>query len=163
MTNVPERNQYAFLRKYILPSAVMEWLCQRFKCFHDRLARQSTALPLAEAGHPDGPAVFHGTLKIYGKSSQFTRDAGNQTHLPCSYVDVSLGGLRKGIMFINGFNLGWYWPSKGPQMTLYVPGPILHPGENDIVFLETDCRSEVRSVQVELINKPKFGSPLHTS
>ena len=36
--------------------------------------------------------------------------------LPDSYLDASDWG--KGLAFINGFNLGWYWPSKGPANTL---------------------------------------------
>ncbi len=36
--------------------------------------------------------------------------------LPDSYLDVTQWG--KGLAFINGFNLGWYWPSKGPANTM---------------------------------------------
>ncbi len=42
-------------------------------------------------------------------------------------------------MWVNGFNLGWYWPLKGPQMTTYVPGPLLRAGANEIVVLEFLC------------------------
>ncbi|VDI38290.1 Hypothetical predicted protein [Mytilus galloprovincialis] len=41
----------------------------------------------------------------------------------------------KGIVFINGFNLGRYW-SEGPQRTLYVPAPILKTGDNQILIFE---------------------------
>lgn len=34
-------------------------------------------------------------------------------------------GWGKGQLFVNGFNLGRYWPSAGPQRTLYVPGSLL--------------------------------------
>ena len=44
----------------------------------------------------------------------------------------------QGIAWVNGFNLGWYWPAKGPQMTLYLPGPLLQRGVNEIVLLEMD-------------------------
>ncbi len=37
---------------------------------------------------------------------------------------------------MNGFNLGWYWPDKGPQMTLFIPGPLLRPGDNELLLLE---------------------------
>ena len=30
--------------------------------------------------------------------------------------------LAKGVAYINGYNIGRYWPSMGPQLTLYVPG-----------------------------------------
>lgn len=40
-------------------------------------------------------------------------------------------GWGKGVVFINGKNLGRYW-SIGPQQTLYVPGPWLHSGDNQV-------------------------------
>ena len=42
-----------------------------------------------------------------------------------------LQGWKKGIVVINGFNLGRYW-SIGPQKTLYVPAPVLKKGENQV-------------------------------
>lgn len=44
----------------------------------------------------------------------------------------------KGIAYVNGFNLGRYWPAVGPQITLYVPGDILVKGKNEIVIIETE-------------------------
>jgi beta-galactosidase len=41
----------------------------------------------------------------------------------------------KGYAWVNGHNLGRYW-NIGPQQTLYVPGPWLRAGENDIVVLD---------------------------
>ncbi len=38
---------------------------------------------------------------------------------------------RKGLVFVNGFNLGRYWDA-GPQRTLYVPGPLLQRGFNEV-------------------------------
>lgn len=40
-------------------------------------------------------------------------------------------GWTKGVVFINGQNLGRYW-NVGPQETLYVPGPWLKPGLNEV-------------------------------
>lgn len=45
-------------------------------------------------------------------------------------------GWGKGVVFINGFNLGRYWPLAGPQITLYVPRHILRQGKNTIVVIE---------------------------
>lgn len=39
-------------------------------------------------------------------------------------------------MFINGFNLGRYWPLAGPQITLYVPKELLVQKNNSIIMLE---------------------------
>jgi len=50
-----------------------------------------------------------------------------------SYLDMSNWG--KGLVWINGHNLGKYW-SIGPQQTLYVPAEWLKNGVNSIVVLE---------------------------
>lgn len=44
----------------------------------------------------------------------------------------------QGIIWINGHNLGRYWPTVGPQVTLYVPGIWLKPAPeiNVIQILE---------------------------
>jgi beta-galactosidase len=41
----------------------------------------------------------------------------------------------KGVVWINGHNLGRYW-SIGPQQTLYVPVEWLRKGKNEVVVLE---------------------------
>lgn len=51
-----------------------------------------------------------------------------------TYLDTT--GWGKGSLFVNGFNLGRYWPVVGPQMTLFVPKEILKVGTNEIVMLE---------------------------
>ena len=43
----------------------------------------------------------------------------------------------KGVVFVNGHNLGRYW-SRGPQQTLYLPGCWLNKGENEIIVLELE-------------------------
>lgn len=48
---------------------------------------------------------------------------------------LALPHWNKGVVWINGFNLGRYW-KRGPQKTLYLPGPLLKPGENEIIVLE---------------------------
>jgi beta-galactosidase len=50
-----------------------------------------------------------------------------------AYLDMSKWG--KGIVWVNGYNLGRYW-NIGPQQTIYVPGEWLKPGNNEIVVLE---------------------------
>uniref|UniRef100_A0A8C6KUB1 Beta-galactosidase n=1 Tax=Nothobranchius furzeri TaxID=105023 RepID=A0A8C6KUB1_NOTFU len=47
---------------------------------------------------------------------------------------IKLPGWSKGVVFLNGKNLGRYW-SVGPQQTLYVPGPWLHRGDNQVQCL----------------------------
>jgi len=49
------------------------------------------------------------------------------------FLDMRSWG--KGIVFVNGYNLGRYW-QVGPQQTLYVPGCWLKKGTNEIVVFE---------------------------
>lgn len=67
----------------------------------------------------DLPAVYEGT---------FTLEQTGDT-----FLDMEPFG--KGIVFVNGHNLGRYW-HVGPQQTLYVPGPWLKKGDNRIVVFE---------------------------
>lgn len=50
---------------------------------------------------------------------------------------LDLEGWGKGCAFINGFNLGRFW-EIGPQKRLYVPGPLIKKGENEIIVFETE-------------------------
>ncbi len=50
-----------------------------------------------------------------------------------TYFDLS--GYQKGVIWVNGHNLGRYW-SIGPQQRLYCPAPWLKKGENNIVVFE---------------------------
>jgi len=58
-------------------------------------------------------------------------------------------GVR-GVVWINGFNLGRYW-NIGPGNTLYVPGPVLRRGENEVVVFELH---KLTDAAIELTDKP---------
>ncbi|XP_077978610.1 beta-galactosidase-like [Glandiceps talaboti] len=47
-------------------------------------------------------------------------------------------GWTKGQAYINGFNLGRYWPVVGPQLTLYVPASVLTTGDNTLTVFELE-------------------------
>lgn len=53
---------------------------------------------------------------------------------------------RKGVAWINGFNLGRYW-NIGPGDALYVPAPVLRRGRNEIVIFELH---DLNAFEVEL-------------
>ena len=53
---------------------------------------------------------------------------------------LSTAGWDKGIAWVNGFCLGRYW-SRGPQRTLYVPGPATRTGANELIILELHAAS----------------------
>ncbi|XP_024910735.1 beta-galactosidase-1-like protein 2 isoform X2 [Cynoglossus semilaevis] len=82
---------------------------------------------------PSGPGFFQATLHVDG---------------PPEDTFIKLPGWNKGVVFINGKNLGRYW-SRGPQQTLYLPGPWLHTGENQVTVFEeqnTDGRIQFTTV-----------------
>lgn len=42
--------------------------------------------------------------------------AGETGLFPDAYLDI--GAWGKGLAFVNGFNLGYYWPVRGPANTM---------------------------------------------
>lgn len=50
-------------------------------------------------------------------------------------------GWGKGYAWINGFFLGRYW-RRGPQRTLYVPGPVTRAGENVVAIVELEALTD---------------------
>ncbi|KAK5890470.1 hypothetical protein CesoFtcFv8_013988 [Champsocephalus esox] len=71
-----------------------------------------------------GPVIYMGTLQPNGLSWD---------------TFLKLNEWTKGQVWINGMNLGRYWPARGPQQTLYVPGPLLSTTQpNNITVLELE-------------------------
>ncbi|MFJ5677326.1 beta-galactosidase family protein [Streptomyces sp. NPDC093097] len=50
---------------------------------------------------------------------------------------VELPGWTRGFVWVGGFPVGRYW-SVGPQRGLFVPGPVLREGENEVLVLELE-------------------------
>ncbi|WP_244244660.1 glycoside hydrolase family 35 protein [Marinilactibacillus kalidii] len=67
-----------------------------------------------------------------------------------TFIDMT--GWGKGVVFINGFNLGRFW-EVGPQFKLYLPGPLLKTGKNEIVIFETE--GTVKDT-IELTDQPPY-------
>ena len=83
------------------------------------------------------PVVYEGTFQL--------KETGD------TFLDMSEWG--KGIVFINGINIGRYW-HVGPQQTLYVPGVWLKKGENTIVIFEQlnkEPKTEIRTVKTPVL------------
>jgi beta-galactosidase len=74
------------------------------------------------AGGPDGPAFYRGRFTLSSTADTF----------------LDTRGWGKGTVFLNGHHLGRFW-DIGPQQTLYVPGPWLRRGVNDIVVFTLDA------------------------
>ncbi len=94
----------------------------------------------------DGQASFEGSYFLKGCLN---------VDKPCDTF-LKLDNFHHGCVWVNGFNLGRYYNDAGPQMTLYCPAPMLKPGENEIVVLETDGAS---NGTVLSLDKPQLGRP----
>ena len=55
---------------------------------------------------------------------------------------VHLDHFSKGFVTVNGFNLGRFW-NKGPQMSLYLPWPVLKEENEIIVYGEACSKPEI--------------------
>ncbi|XP_075046431.1 beta-galactosidase-1-like protein 2 isoform X1 [Mixophyes fleayi] len=88
-----------------------------------------------------GPAFYQGALQI--------------GFVPMDTY-LSMKGWKKGVVFVNGKNLGRYW-EIGPQETLYVPGTWLWPGTNEItIFEEQEAGSSVYSVDATYLGRTQY-------
>lgn len=66
-----------------------------------------------------------------------------------TFIEVPSG--EKGVLFINGFNIGRYW-SVGPQETYYVPSSILRKGLNEVIVFELHAEN-VQTVQFTAVHR----------
>lgn len=82
----------------------------------DKMPKLADAKSNAKAGQP---ALYQGTFTLSKKGDTF----------------LDMRDWGKGIVFVNGINIGRYW-SVGPQQTLYLPGCWLNEGTNEIVIFE---------------------------
>jgi len=72
-----------------------------------------------------------------------------------TFLDMSNWG--KGIVFVNGHNLGRYW-NVGPQQTLYLPGCWLKKGANRITIFEQKNdkeHKEISAVKIPVLDNLK--------
>ncbi|MFJ3861334.1 beta-galactosidase family protein [Streptomyces sp. NPDC090085] len=66
---------------------------------------------------------------------------------------LGMAGWGTGLVWLNGFLLGHYDSPRGPQRTLYAPGPLWRAGENEIVVLEL----ESPAAELPLLDRPDLG------
>merc|ERR1711915_935260 len=62
--------------------------------------------PVSSCSSLAGPTFLRGELEISGSPAD-------------TYLKPK--GFTKGVMWVNGFNLGRYWESKGPQHAFFAP------------------------------------------
>jgi beta-galactosidase len=77
---------------------------------------------------------------------------------------LDTGKLGKGFVWINGHPLGRFW-NIGPQRTLFVPGPWLHAGTNQIVLFDLygSEREMVEGRLAPILNAPILNAPIRNA
>ncbi|XP_055063825.2 beta-galactosidase-1-like protein 2 [Misgurnus anguillicaudatus] len=85
--------------------------------FFDRLYSAPWKIPPKK---PSFPGFFQGRIFVNGYPSD---------------TFIKLTGWSKGVVFINGQNIGRYWEA-GPQQALFLPGPFLNSGMNQVIVFE---------------------------
>ncbi|XP_074047416.1 beta-galactosidase-1-like protein isoform X2 [Macrotis lagotis] len=95
---------------------------------------------------PSGPAFYSAAFQLPG---------------PAWDTFLYLPGWTKGQVWINGFNLGRYWTKRGPQQSLYVPGPLLLPtgALNNITLLELEHAPP--RPQIHFLDRPLLNATTH--
>ena len=89
-------------------------------------------LPLDNLDRLDFSRGWRAGLPAFYRFSFFAEEIGD------TFLDFS--GWGKGCAFLNGFHLGRFW-EIGPQRRLYIPGPLLRQGENELILFETEGRT----------------------
>jgi beta-galactosidase len=77
------------------------------------------------------------TGKVINKSGIFFKGNFSLAYTGDTYFDVS--GFNKGIVWVNGHNLGRYW-DIGPQKRLYCPATFMRAGLNEIMILDLHAK-----------------------
>lgn len=103
------------------------------------------SLPLDDISKVDYTRGYEEGLPAFYKFTFQADEAGD------TFLEVD--GFGKGCAFVNGRNIGRFWEA-GPQKRLYIPGPMLKEGVNEIVLFETDGKA-VNTVL--LTDEPKLG------
>ncbi len=86
-------------------------------------------LPLPEAwvsALPAGPTDA-------ARPGTFFRGSFTLERVADTFIDMT--GYRKGVVWVNGHNLGRYW-DIGPQKRLYCPAPWLRAGANEVIVFD---------------------------
>ncbi|KAM6449734.1 beta-galactosidase [Liasis olivaceus] len=110
------------------------------------------------------PKISGRKASAYEEPSFYTGNFSIPSGIPDLPQDTYLKfpGWTKGQVWINGFNLGRYWPARGPQLTLFVPSNILvSSSPNNITILELEkspCGTQ--NCLVEFVDKPILNGTL---
>jgi len=104
-----------------------------------------------------GPRLLRGNLDL-GFSNEVEEWEGEEMQDTFFDYDCSEGcqDWLHGTVFVNGFNIGRYYQA-GPQKSLYIPGPLLKPGDNEILVFENYLGSD----RMKFTDQPNYGEPIN--
>lgn len=82
----------------------------------------------------------------------FKKGSFNLSKVADTYLDLSNWG--KGVVWVNGHNLGRYW-NVGPQQSIYLPAEWLKKGKNSVVIFELlkPAEHELQGISKPILNK----------
>ncbi len=103
-----------------------------------RLPMKDTAEVKFATSKVDGPAYYRASFNVNEPADTF----------------LDTRTLVKGVAWVNGNLLGRFW-NIGPQKTLYVPGPWLRKGKNEVVVfdLEGQAGRSVRGLNMPILDE----------
>lgn len=110
---------------------------------------QMYKLPMDKA-----PALGAGTTNTAGHPTLY-QGTFDLNKVGDTFLDMKNWG--KGIVFVNGINVGRYW-KIGPQQTLYLPGCWLKKGTNTVVVL--DQLNETQQTEITTVTVPVLDGPI---
>lgn len=135
---------------YTLPLDNVDKL--RFKAVDvDSVHAQSKAHADANDGADNSGVVDNASGTITDHGPSFYRYSFEADEAADTFINMK--GFGKGCVFINGFNLGRFW-EVGPQEALYLPGPLVKKGKNEIIVFETEGRAKTT---LKLMDHPSLG------
>lgn len=102
-------------------------------------------LPLEDISKVDFSKEYKEGVPAFYRFSLEVEEVGD------TFLDFE--GWGKGCVFVNGFNIGRFW-EIGPQKRLYIPGPLLKVGKNEIIIFETEGKV---SETIELKDESDIG------
>lgn len=110
---------------------------------------QMYKLPMDKA-----PALGAGATNTTGRPTLY-QGTFDLNKVGDTFLDMKNWG--KGIVFVNGINIGRYW-KIGPQQTLYLPGCWLKKGTNSIVIL--DQLNDIQQTEIATVTVPVLDGPV---
>jgi beta-galactosidase len=96
--------------------------------------------------------IKYSTKATTGNAPVIRKGSFTLSTIADTYLDMRRWG--KGVVWVNGHNLGKYW-SIGPQQTLYLPAEWLKKGNNEVVVLELlkPEQSQLSSLDKPILNQ----------